>query len=56
LGEIGNIFNGNSINAKVKKDKYLNLIDGFPYIATKDVTYESTIDYNNNLFSILTFG
>ena len=49
LGEIGNIFNGNSINAKVKKDKYLNLIDGFPYIATKDVTYESTIDYNNGI-------
>jgi len=49
LGDIGNIFNGNSINAKVKKDKYLNLTEGFPYIATKDVSFESKIDYDNGV-------
>ncbi len=49
LGEIGNIFSGNSINEKVKKTKYLNLKDGTPYVATKDVSYENEIDYENGI-------
>jgi len=49
LKDIGSIFNGNSINAKVKKEKYLNLKDGFSYIATKDVSYKSIIDYDNGV-------
>jgi len=50
LVDIGKIFNGNSINAKVKKEKYLNREeDGIPYIATKDVSYKSIIDYNNGI-------
>ncbi len=49
LTELGSIFNGNSINAKVKKEKYLNLEEGIPYIATKDVSYLSVLDYNNGV-------
>ena len=33
LSEIGKVFNGNSINEKVKKDRYLNIKNGLPYIA-----------------------
>ena len=49
LAEIGKVYNGNSINEKVKKDNYSDLEDGFPYIATKDVSYESEIDYDNGI-------
>lgn len=50
IAEIGTVFNGNSINAKVKKEKYTNLEEsGYPYIATKDISYESVIDYDNGV-------
>lgn len=49
LSEIGKVFNGNSINEKVKKDKYTNLDDGLPFIATKDVGFDSEIDYKNGV-------
>jgi type I restriction enzyme S subunit len=49
LSEIGKVYNGNSINEKVKKDNYADLEDGFPFIATKDISYESIIDYNNGI-------
>ena len=49
LGEIGNIFSGNSINEKVKKTKYVDLEKGMPYVATKDVSYENEINYDNGV-------
>jgi type I restriction enzyme S subunit len=49
LSEIGKVFNGNSINEKLKKDKYLGIDNGFPFIATKDISYESVIDYDNGV-------
>ncbi len=49
LSEIGKVYNGNSINEKVKKDNYSDLEDGFPFIATKDISYESEIDYDNGI-------
>ena len=49
LSEIGNVFNGNSINAKVKKEKYTDLDSGLPYIGTKDVGFDSIIDYENGV-------
>jgi type I restriction enzyme, S subunit len=49
LGEIGRIYNGNSINEKIKKEKYLGIQDGFPYIGTKDVGYDYHIDYDNGV-------
>ncbi len=49
LSEIGKVYNGNSINEKVKKDNYSDLNDGLPFIATKDISYESVIDYSNGI-------
>lgn len=49
LNKIGNIFSGNSINAKTKKEKYRDISEGLPYVATKDVSYESVIDYDNGV-------
>src|SRR5699024_3479628 len=49
IGNIGNLFNGDSINASVRNNKYTN-IKGTPYIATKDVGYGlDPIDYNNGV-------
>lgn len=49
LGTIGNIFNGNSVNAKLKTEKYIG-IDGLPFIATKDVQYGfEELDYHNGV-------
>lgn len=50
LGNIGNIFNGNSINAREKQSKYAG-VSGLPYIATKDVGYGfEPLDYKNGIF------
>ena len=49
LKDIGEILRGNSINASIKKEKYLKISNGLPYVATKDVGFDSTIDYNNGV-------
>ncbi len=50
LGQTGRIFNGNSINENEKLDKYTNLKNGYPFIATKDVGYgREEIDYDNGV-------
>lgn len=50
LGNIGNIFNGNSINAIEKETKYAGA-NGLPYIATKDVGYGlDELDYKNGIY------
>ena len=49
LGEVCNIYTGNSINAEIKNEKYTNLEQGYNYIATKDVHFNTTIDYNNGI-------
>ena len=49
LSDIGKVYNGNSINEKVKKDNYTDLEEGLPFIATKDISYESDIDYHNGI-------
>ncbi|SMF14011.1 restriction endonuclease subunit S [Pseudogulbenkiania subflava] len=49
LGSIGNVFNGNSINASEKDAKYAGA-KGLPYIATKDVGYGlDPLDYDNGI-------
>ncbi len=49
LGNIGNIYNGNSVNARVKEEKYTD-VEGLPFIATKDVGYGfEPIDYSNGV-------
>lgn len=50
LGEIGNIFNGNSINENEKQLKYRGAV-GLPYIGTKDVGYGyDKIKYSNGVY------
>lgn len=50
LGNIGFIFNGDSINAGVKEALYSNVENGYPYIATKDVGYLfDPIDHENGI-------
>ena len=49
LGDVCEIFNGNSINAQEKKEKYTDLDDGYPFIATKDVGFDYTVDYENGV-------
>ncbi len=50
IGEIGNVFNGNSINAREKEMKYAGA-KGLPYIATKDVGYGfDAFNYENGIF------
>ena len=49
LGSVGNVFNGNSINASEKEAKYAGA-KGLPYIATKDVGYGfDPLDYGNGI-------
>ena len=48
LADIGKIFSGNSINAKLKEEKYTNK-EGTPYVATKDISYNSVINYDNGI-------
>ena len=47
LGEVTRIYNGNSINEKVKAQNFTNLEEGIPYIATKDVSFSFEINYKN---------
>ena len=49
LGELCNIFNGNSIPAKIKKEKYLFEQEGLPYIGTKDVGFDNQITYDTGV-------
>ena len=49
LGELGNIFSGNSINEKEKKS-YMDLSKkGLFYVATKDISTDSEIEYENGI-------
>ncbi|WP_375580587.1 restriction endonuclease subunit S [Marivirga tractuosa] len=50
IGNIGFVFNGDSINKNLKESKYEGLSDGYPYIATKDVGYlNDPINYENGI-------
>ncbi len=48
LKSFSNIYNGNSINEEEKRKKYMG-VEGYDFIATKDVTFERTICYNNGV-------
>lgn len=43
------LYTGDSINAQEKKKKYTNLNEGYNYIATKDIGFNTTIDYANGI-------
>ena len=46
--EVATIFNGNSINAKVKERDYTKQ-NGIPYIATKDISFNGEVSYDNGV-------
>ena len=48
LDSVSNLYTGNSINATEKK-KYFSGVDGINYIATKDVNFDHTINYDNGI-------
>ena len=50
IGNIGEVFNGNSVNKNLKAAKYEGLEEGYPYIGTKDVGYIfETINEDNGV-------
>ncbi|WP_170826868.1 restriction endonuclease subunit S [Flavobacterium caeni] len=57
IGDIGKVYNGNSINEQFKRDNFLGK-NGTPFIATKDVGFDGAIDYNNgvNIPDYRTYG
>lgn len=46
---IASIYTGNSINERIKEEKYTGRTDGLVYLATKDIDFDSTIDYETNV-------
>ena len=46
---IASIYTGNSINERIKEEKYTGRTDGLVYLATKDIDFDSTIDYDTNV-------
>ena len=46
---VASIYTGNSINERVKKEKYLGQTEGLIYLATKDIGFDSIIDYETNV-------
>ena len=46
---IASIYTGNSINERVKEEKYAGKTDGLVYLATKDIGFDSVIDYDTNV-------
>lgn len=49
FGELGRIFNGNSISESEKKAHFEGLAEGVPYIGTKDVRFDLKIDYESGV-------
>lgn len=49
LGNCCEMYTGNSIPERVKKSKYTGITEGLDYIATKDVTFENSIIYDNGV-------
>lgn len=49
LKKVCKIYNGNSINADFKKKNFAGLKEGYPFIATKDVSFNGSIDYDNGV-------
>ncbi|MDA9747621.1 restriction endonuclease subunit S [bacterium] len=49
LGDVCHIQSGNSIAAKKKTELFTNVV-GTPYVATKDVGFDGSIDYENGIY------
>jgi type I restriction enzyme S subunit len=49
LGDVCDIRSGNSIPAKEKDDLYRNVSEGLPYVATKDIGFDGSINFENGV-------
>lgn len=49
ISDVAVVYNGNSINAQLKKEKFTGLAEGYNYIGTKDVNVNGTINYENGV-------
>lgn len=49
LSDIAIIYNGNSINKRIKQEKYTGLDQGRNFIATKDIDFDGTVNYENGV-------
>jgi type I restriction enzyme S subunit len=49
IEEVGNVYNGNSINEDEKKKHFTEGISGTPYIGTKDVGFDHIINYESGV-------
>jgi type I restriction enzyme S subunit len=49
FGELGRVFNGNSISEADKKAHFVGLENGVPYIGTKDVSFEHEVAYESGV-------
>ncbi len=47
--DVAILFSGNSINAQEKRRKYTNKLEGYNYIATKDIRFDNFVDYDNGI-------
>lgn len=49
LGECCDVYNGNSINSDYKMKNFSGRKEGYPFIATKDVSFNGIINYDNGI-------
>ena len=49
LGDVTDLYTGDSIPEIVKTTKYKNVTDGYDYIGTKDVGFDHSINYDNGV-------
>lgn len=47
--DIANVYTGNSINEKVKSEKYEGQTEGLNFIGTKDIDFDGSINYANGV-------
>ena len=50
IGTVCAVFNGNSINEQIKRTKYSKKCDGYSFIATPDVGFDSRINYESGVY------
>lgn len=49
INSVANVYTGNSINERVKAEKYEGQLKGILFIATKDVDFDNSINYETNV-------
>ncbi len=49
LGDITEVYTGNSISKSIKETKYTNLPEGYNYISTKDVKFNGLVNYETGV-------